>query len=264
MARFTGFPEVGELVVCDVREVKGFGVYVRLEQYPGKEGFIHIREVASGWVKYIRKHVREKQKVVCKVLRINPSKNQIDLSLKQVNPHQKREAVQQWKNEQKAENLFQLFAQRMELSPEEAHERYGKKLLDIFGSFYHAFEEVVLNPESLEEEGFTGSWIEVFQEIANTSVQIPYVSVTGNLKLWCYESEGMNHIKEALAEAKKDDTSIRIVYIGSPIYKIKVVGLDYPEVEAKLKEASDRALEYMKSKEGFGEFYREDKDAVAA
>ena len=264
MVRSTDFPEVGELVVCDVTEVKGFGVYARLEEYPGKEGFIHVREVASGWVKYIRKYVREKQKVVCKVLRINPSKNQIDLSLKQVNPHQKREAVQQWKNEQKAENLFSLFAQKMGLSADDAHEKYGKDLVDTFGGFYLAFEEVVLNPDALEEEGFKGPWIETFKEIAQGSLQIPYVAVTGNLKLWSFESDGMDHIKKALSDAKQDDPSIRVVYIGSPMYKLKVVGLDYPEVEAKLKESSDRALDYMKSKGGFGEFFREDKDAAAA
>ena len=255
---------MGELVVCDVAEVKNFGVYVNLEEYPGRTGFIHIREVASGWVKYIRKYVRERQKVVCKVLRINSSKDQIDLSLKQVNPHQKREAVQQWKNEQKAENLFAIFAQKMNMSTEEAHEKYGKDLVEVFGSFYGAFEEIVLNPEVMADEGISGDWVKTFAEIAETSVQIPYVSVHGTLKLWSHDKDGMNQIKDALEKAKGDDEAISVIFIGSPIYKVKVVGLEYPEVEAKLKEASDRAIEYIRSKEGFGEFFREDKDAVTA
>jgi len=264
MAKSSDFPEVGELVVGEVAEVKNFGVYVKLEEYPGREGFIHIREVASGWVKYIRKHVREKQKVVCKVLRINPSKHQIDLSLKQVNPHQKREAIQHWKNEQKAENLFSILAQKMDHDVDEAYRLYGRKLVDIFGSFYHAFEEVALNPEVLEEEELEGEWTKHFREIAENSIQIPYVSISGNLKLWSYESEGVDHIKEALLEAKGDNEGIKIVYIGAPIYKIKVMALDYPEAEATLKDATDRALEHMKKKSGFGEFYREDKDAAAS
>ncbi len=264
MVKSTDFPEVGELVVCDVEAVKNFGVYVRLEEYPGKEGFIHIREVASGWVKYIRKHVREKQKVVCKVLRINTYKNQIDLSLKQVNPHQKREAVQNWKNEQKAENLFAMFAKRLELSTEEAHEKYGKQLVEIFGSYYFAFEEIILTPESFTEEGFEGEWVEAFREIAASSVQIPYVSVTGNLKIWSYDMDGLDHIKKAILEGEGTDQSIKISYVGSPIYRIKIIGLDYPEVEGKLKEATERILSFMKEKGGFCEFFREDKDASAA
>ncbi|HID71252.1 MAG TPA: translation initiation factor IF-2 subunit alpha, partial [Thermoplasmata archaeon] len=251
-------------VVCEVREVKDFGAFVTLEEYPGKEGFIHISEVAPGWVKYIRKFIREKQKVVCKVLRVNPSRGQIDLSLKQVNPHQKREAIQRWKNEQKAEKLFSLFAEKMNLSFDEAYEKYGKRLVEVFGSFYRAFEETVLNPDVLEEEGFKGSWTKTFKEIAETSIQIPFVTVSANLKLWSFETEGINHIKDALIKAKNNDQSIRIIYAGAPIYKLKIVAMDYAEAEKKLKKASERAISYIKSKGGFGEFYREDKDASSS
>ncbi|HEQ78979.1 MAG TPA: S1 RNA-binding domain-containing protein, partial [Euryarchaeota archaeon] len=59
------FPEESELVVCSVTNVKSFGAFVNLDEYDGKEGFIHVAEVATGWVKYIRDHVREGQKVVC-------------------------------------------------------------------------------------------------------------------------------------------------------------------------------------------------------
>ena len=40
----------------------------------GKEAFIHISEVSSGWVKNIRDYVRENQKIVARVLRVNPKK----------------------------------------------------------------------------------------------------------------------------------------------------------------------------------------------
>lgn len=98
-----GWPELDELVVCSVQQVKDFGAFTSLDEYGGKEGLIHISEVATGWVKYIRDHVREGQKIVCKVLDVNPSKHHIDLSLKDVNDHQRREKIQDWKNEQKAD-----------------------------------------------------------------------------------------------------------------------------------------------------------------
>src|SRR5207249_3402763 len=83
---------------------KNFGAFVTLDEYENKEGFIHIAEVSSGWIKYIRDYVREGQKVVCKVLKVDTEKGHIDLSLKAVNEHQRREKIQEWKNEQKAEN----------------------------------------------------------------------------------------------------------------------------------------------------------------
>ena len=105
MSRVRGFPEHGELVVCTVKNVKNFGAFVTLDEYDDKEGFVHVRDVATGWVKYIRDYIREGQKIVCKVLGVDSSKGHIDLSLKSVNEHQKREKIQQWKNEKKAEKL---------------------------------------------------------------------------------------------------------------------------------------------------------------
>ncbi len=113
MVRTSEFPEESELVVCTVQNVKNFGAFVTLDEYGGKEGFIHIRDVATGWVKYIRDYVREGQKIVCKVLGVDMSKGHIDLSLKSVNEHQKREKIQQWKNENKAEKLMEIVAERL-------------------------------------------------------------------------------------------------------------------------------------------------------
>src|SRR5660397_242733 len=97
----SGWPEADDNVVCSVKRVTDFGAFVELDEYGNKEGLIHISDVASGWVKYIRDHVREGQKIVCKVMYVDTAKHHIDLSLKDVNEHQRREKIQQWKNEQK-------------------------------------------------------------------------------------------------------------------------------------------------------------------
>src|SRR5688572_32691078 len=81
VAKLNPFPEEGELVVGTVREVQNFGAFVTLEEYTGKEGFCHIREVAPGWVKRIRDYVREQQRVVCKVLGVDEKKGHVDLSI---------------------------------------------------------------------------------------------------------------------------------------------------------------------------------------
>src|SRR5438445_996635 len=92
------WPDEGELVVCSVSNVKNFGAFVTLDEYESKEGFIHIAEVSSGWIKYIRDYVRKGQKVVCKVLKVDKDKGHIDLSLKAVNEHQRREKIQKAAN----------------------------------------------------------------------------------------------------------------------------------------------------------------------
>ena len=66
MQRAEEFPEEGELIIGTVQTVKNYGAFVILDEYENKEGFIHITEVATGWIKYIRDYVRERIKEIGK------------------------------------------------------------------------------------------------------------------------------------------------------------------------------------------------------
>ena len=84
------WPELGEFLVCTIGSVKQNGVYVDLDGYPGREGFIFIGEVASGWVKNIRSIVREGQRVVAKVIKVKKDKRSVELSIKSVSDERRR------------------------------------------------------------------------------------------------------------------------------------------------------------------------------
>jgi predicted RNA-binding protein with RPS1 domain len=137
------WPEEGELVVCTVDAVKDFVAFVRLDEYGGRQGLIPISEIAKGWVKYIRDHIREGQKVVCKVLHVDRSRGHIDLSLKDVNEHQRREKIQEWKNEQKAHKWIGFVAEESKV-PAKAIEDAIKK---DYTRLYRAFEDAVIEGE---------------------------------------------------------------------------------------------------------------------
>ena len=94
------WPDEGELIVGTVYKVLNYGAFAKLEEYQGKEAFIHISEVSAGWVKNIRDHVRENQKIVCRVLRVNPKKGHVDASLKRIREDQRTKKIQHWKIEQ--------------------------------------------------------------------------------------------------------------------------------------------------------------------
>ncbi|MFN0239216.1 S1 RNA-binding domain-containing protein, partial [Hydrogenobacter sp. Uz 6-8] len=93
---YAGWPEAGELIVGEVDEIADFGVFVDLTEYRDRRGLVHISEVASGWIKNVRDHVREGQTIVAKVLSVDEDAQQIDLSLKDVNEHQRKETIQEW------------------------------------------------------------------------------------------------------------------------------------------------------------------------
>lgn len=94
------WPEEGELVVCSVKSVKENGAYLSLDTYPDREGFVFIGEIATGWVRNIRAHVREGQRLVAKVIGVKKDRDSITLSIKSVSEERRRDALQSWKNEQ--------------------------------------------------------------------------------------------------------------------------------------------------------------------
>jgi len=254
------YPEEGELVIGTITTVQGFGAFVSLDEYPNKEGFIHISEIATGWVKRIRNFVREKQKVVCKVVHVDQAKKHIDLSLKKVNDHQRREKIQDWKNAQKSSKLFEMVASGLGKTVDQCYKEFGDALLKKYGTMYAAFEEAAYDPNTLKNDGFSGDWLKKFEEIAKTSITVPFVEIKGMLILTTFLPDGITHIKEALLDAGKsefDDVTIDIKYIGAPRYMIKVKAPDYKVAESQMKKAVERAGASMTKIKGECEFQRE-------
>ena len=253
------YPDEGDLVVGTVIKIQNFGAFISLDEYPSKEGFIHIAEVATGWVKRIRNHIKEKQKIVCKVLHIDTSKDHIDLSLKRVNEHQRRDKIQEWKNAQKSEKLLEMVAKQIGKTAEQCHKEFAEDLIKKYGTLYGAFEESAFDPESLKKDGFTGSWLQTFQEIAKANITIPFVDIKGYLIVTSWLPDGVNHIRDALlgAEASEfEDVEIQVKYIGAPQYMITVRAPDYKIAEEEMKKAVEKIKETIKEHNGDCEFHR--------
>lgn len=261
VVKLNPFPEEGELVVGTVREVQNFGAIVTLEEYPGKEGFIHIREVAAGWVKRIRDHVREQQRVVCKVMGVDAKKGHVDMSLKAVNDHQKRETIQAWKNEQKAENYLKILAEREKTTPEKILASYGRQLIETFGTMYTAFQEAAeYGEEAFEQEGIKGDWVKKFVAFAKENIQATFVDITGYLDVQHTGADGVKHVQKALKAAEKsefEDVKIEVTYMGAPHYRVHVTAPDFKIAETELQKAADRTIAIASKSGGTAVFHRE-------
>ncbi len=260
MSRVRGFPENGDLVVCTVKNVKNFGAFVTLDEYDDKEGFVHVRDIASGWVKYIRDFVREGQKIVCKVLGVDSTKGHIDLSLKSVNEHQKREKIQQWKNEKKAEKLVEIIAERMSISVDDAYDMFGNRLLEEYETLYGAFESVVTYPEEFLEE-YSGEWTETFMEVAKENVAPPTVQIDGILEMTSSAPDGMERVKNALLKGLEaaDGDAVEITCVGCPKYRVVVTAGEYKEAEETMRRVSEAAVKDLTSNGGTAVLKRESK-----
>jgi len=253
------YPDEGEFVVGTVKNVQNFGAFVTLDEYPGKEGFIHIAEIATGWVKRIRNHIKEKQKVVCKVMNVDSAKGHVDLSLKRVNEHQKRDKIQLWKNSQKANKLTERLVKKLGITSEKFLKEHGEDLIKQYGTLYAAFEECAYDAETLKKDGFKGEWLKDFEAIAKENITIPFVDIKGYLDVRSWLPDGVEHIRNILTEAESseyEDVEIKIKYIGAPHYIINVRAPDYKIAEDEMKKAVEKIKQNIKQHNGECEFHR--------
>ncbi|MFC1787056.1 translation initiation factor IF-2 subunit alpha, partial [Halobacteriota archaeon] len=244
-----------------VKKVVDFGAFVGLDEYGDKEGLIHVSEVASGWIKYIRDHIREGQKIVCKVLNVVPTRGHIDLSLKDVNQHQRSDKIHVWKNEQKAEKMLHFVASAAEVDFDQLYDDIGDKLVKKFGSLYAAFEDVVVGGCSvLTDIGISEDYADIIVRVARENVKLPIVDIAGYVSLTCPLPDGVDVIKDSLKTASEVDVpevDIEVSYVGAPKYRIRVTAPDYKRAEAALRKVAEAAIKIVEKSEGVGKFHRD-------
>lgn len=245
------FPDVGELVIGTVQDVFPYGAFIKLDEYD-KVGMIHIKEISSAWVKNIRNHVREGQKVVTKVLRVVPDRGHIDLSLRRTTAQQRKWKIQQYKREKKAEKLLEYYVNENNLNEEELYTSVVQPLEERFGSILEGMEELVRDSSliSIIPEGYRES----FLELLRTNVEIPSVEITGYLTVTCPEKNGIEIIKKALVDAEGDGITIQLV--GTPQYMVKVEAEDYKTAEEQLKNVHEQVTAAIESQNGEVKFTR--------
>jgi translation initiation factor 2 subunit 1 len=262
--KYSGWPDKGELVVGKVDDIADFGVFVDLDEYEDKRGLAHISEVASGWIKNVRDHVREGQTVVAKVLDVDESSQQIDLSIKDVNEHQRKEKIQEWKNEQKAD-AWMAIAFDEDLS-DDRYREVVTALLAEFETLYDAFEAAAIHgTEALADVDLPDGTVAAVVETARENVSVPYVTVTGYVDLRCPTGDGVDAIREALAAAEgngevADEIDLSVSYVGAPEYRIRVQAPDYKTAEAELEASAARARTAVEGKGGTADYHRERRE----
>ncbi|MFA5396225.1 MAG: translation initiation factor IF-2 subunit alpha [Methanomicrobiales archaeon] len=249
------WPDEGELVVCTVTNVKDFVAFVSLDEYNEREGLIPIAEVARGWIKHIRDYVREGQKVVCKVLHVERSKGHIDLSLKDVNDHQRKEKIHEWKNEQKARKWISFVSTASGADDESIQ----AILYHEYGALFPAFEDIITDEKStLERLNLDKKVADAMIVVATENVKLPKVTIAGNLILTSTKPDGVNVIRRALRSAQPsvEGVEIELVYVGAPEYRVKVTAHDYKSAERAINKVAKAAIGVVERAGGTGEFVR--------
>ncbi|MFH0861502.1 MAG: translation initiation factor IF-2 subunit alpha [Candidatus Altiarchaeota archaeon] len=253
------YPEPGELVLGTVKNIFNQGAFIDLDEYPGKRGMLHLTEISLKWVRNIRDYVKEEQKVVLLVLRTDPSRGHIDLSLRRVNDAQRKQKLQQVKQKQRATKLLEMVAQELKLQPTDISAPVSTALAE-YESVYLGLEAIAADNSLINKLPLEEKIRKKLLELVIKSIKPPLVEVTGYVEFHSFESDGIKTVKKALEEVsghKQKDTLLELTYISAPLYRVKVTASDYKTAEKVLRNAVDQGITYIESKHGTGEFHRE-------
>jgi len=237
-------PEVGELVIGTVQRIEEHGVYITLDEFNNLLAYMPKGEVSSKWVRNIRDFVREDQRSVFKVIRVDKRRKQVDVSLRRVTPSERRNKVMMWKRAQKAHKILELLAKKLDMSIEEIYENVGWKLEDKYGEIYAGLEEAVSRGiEALLEADVPPELVDAVKEEADKHIEIRKVKISGIIYLQTLSPKGILLIKDVLKNAMEIElprgASIRMYTIGSPRYKVEVTAEDYKVAEEVLSNIVD-------------------------
>jgi len=250
-------PEQGEIVLATVTKVMDHGAYVTLDEYDGIQGFLHISEIAPGWIRSISRFVKENEKKVLLVKKVNPSRGDIDLSLKQVSKDQKKHKLKEVKKFEKGKTLLKNVQDKGELSDKEI-EKLEDDIYSNFDSVYDAFIEIGRNGiESVKNLKLNKKTASIIEEICS-KIKLPSVEIRGIMEITNNKSDGIEIIKRTLLDVIKKDSSIDITYLGAPKYRLSVTAQDFKSAEKKMKPILTQIQDGIEKKKGAFKFTRED------
>lgn len=254
-------PEEGELVLATVREITAHGVYVTLDEYGKLPAFLHISEIATGWVRDIERYAKPGQKIVLKVIRINRYRKEIDLSLRQVSGEERRAKVIEVKKTEKANTIIDALKAKLG-NNESAVRSIGDSILNQYGTLYDGFEDVARRgPKALQKLGLDIQLSQALEEVAKDKISIPIVEVRGVMDIRVKTSNGIEVIKSALRageDVKTSGAQVKVTYLGTPRYRLVVKAENYKVAERALQSALERIRAILEKSKGKFSFTREE------
>ncbi len=233
-------PEPGEIVICTVREITSHGIYLNLDQYGGMNGFLHVSEISTGWVRNIDRVAKVQQKLVLKVIRADRSRKEIDLSLRQVTNEERRAKVIQWKRDERAHAIMNIVKKKANLTDAQLTD-YIKRLESQFGTLYEALEGAAKNGEKsvatlMLPEPVVGAIVET----ATEKIVPPKYEVGAIVEISSRAPDGVEQVKKTLLAATTASGDVKITYAGAPRYRIRITADDYKQAEKVMAVVLDK------------------------
>jgi translation initiation factor 2 subunit 1 len=197
-------PEIGELVIATITKIGDHGAYVTLDEYERIQGFLHVSEIAPGWVRNISKYVKENEKVVAIVKKVREGRGEIDLSLKHISKDQKKKKLLDVKRHEKGKSIIKNIQKKASLSDAEI-EKIEDKIFSKYDSVYDAVIDIATNGiQVFNDLDMPEKTLAVIEAISS-NLKLPSVEIRGILEITDFSPNGIENIKKILRSFEKKD-----------------------------------------------------------
>jgi translation initiation factor 2 subunit 1 len=226
-------PERGDIVLCTVREITSHGIYVDLDEYNGMNGFLHISEISTGWVRNIERVAKVGQKLVLKVVRAERSRREVDLSLRQVTNEERRNKLIEWKQKEKSMTILLMVKKKLGMGDKDFSDLVAK-LQEQYGTLYEALEDAAKRGEkTFASMGLPAEVVNEIVTAAREKIASPKYEVGSIVEMSSNAPDGILQIKKALAAGlgASSVAEIKTTYVGAPRYRVRVTADDYKQAD---------------------------------
>ncbi len=241
--------KVGDLVVATVTHVEEYGAIVKVEGYPKYEALIPRAHVTAARIRNIKDYVREGQRVVARVIKVDHKRLMVDLSLKYVTKRERDETLKQWKRDRRARKIIEMAVKNLNL-PGTHVNRVWSRLQKIYGDVLSALEDTVRKgKEVLVKSGIEDKIAEEIWRLSKKHVKPKVYEGTRTIILKSTRPNGVKLIREAIAkaleEAVKQGAKVTVSYLGAPRYMVKATSINPKAVTRSLEAFERTAKEYL-------------------
>ena len=252
-------PEIGEIVIATITKVSDHGAYVTLDEYNGIQGFLHVSEIAPGWVRKVTKYVKEGEKKVLLIKKVQATRGEIDLSLKQISKEQRKKKLLDVKRFEKEQGILKNIQEKAKLSTKQIDE-IEDKILSKYDSVYDAIIDVATNNSEILRNLEIPKKIQTAIEDISSKIKLPTVEIRGILELTNNKSDGIEVIRKILLDIIKENNNskVEIVYIGAPKYRLGIIAQDFKTAEKTLKPILEKIEKVVRKQDGTFKFTREE------
>ncbi|MDG6997635.1 MAG: translation initiation factor IF-2 subunit alpha [Nitrososphaerota archaeon] len=254
-------PEEGELVIASVNQITAHGVYVSLDEYDRLPAFLHISEIATGWVRDVERYAKPGQKIVLKVIRVNRNRREIDLSLRQVSGEERKTKIIEVKKSEKANTIMDGLKARLNLD-DNALRSFQETIAEQYDSLYDAFEDIARRgTKAIQKLNLNPMYVEPLESLAREKIAIPIVEVRGIMDIRVKSPDGIQVIRNALKAAediRSQGVQVKVTYLGTPKYRLTIKAENYKVAERSLQTSLDKIKTIIEKSKGKFSFAREE------